>query len=448
MTAVEQSPTATGDTGITAAQLLVAGLAAAVVAQGGYHPSGRWPLLLLVPAALVCVLPALLAAPRRALLDPPVLAALALASWAAVRGVATGDLTAGLPAASLAVAVAVLLAVGRCLGDEARSVVLRGGLGTAVMVALTGWAGVVWHVDRLAVSQDGVWRAASTLSYPNAAAALLSIAVLPALAVLTTRPTDRLLVLATTVLLVGHAATLSRAGALSLAAGSVLLVVLGGWRQVLRAAVAPVLGAAVAVAGMAGSFSLTSPPGRWAAVLALVVSLLLAVVASRVPWAPVPVLVVSTGLALLATASAVSTTVVRLRVGAGSADRVDAHRAALRLVAEHPVAGVGPGQGPLDLAPVGRPMTLIRFVHDEYVQVLLDLGALGLLLLLLLVALLVGAAAVRSRVETRDLFPAGVLAALVAAAVHGGLDFVWHVPVVPLVAVTLVAVTRRPASDP
>jgi O-antigen ligase len=158
--------------------------------------------------------------------------------------------------------------------------------------------------------------------------------------------------------------------------------------------------------------------------------------------------VVGAGLALGAAAAAAPTAVVRLRVGAGSTDRVDAHRAALRLVAEHPAFGVGPGTGPLDLGPVGRPMTVIRFVHDEYVQVLLDLGVLGLVLLLLLVALLVRAAALGSRVDAPDPLPAGVLAALVAAAVHGGLDFVWHVPAVPLMAVALVAVTGRPASDP
>ena len=85
-------------------------------------------------------------------------------------------------------------------------------------------------------------------------------------------------------------------------------------------------------------------------------------------------------------------------------------------------------------------------MHDEYVQILLDLGVLGLLLLMLLVALLVRAAAVGvARRSSRDPLPAGVLAALVAAAVHGGLDFVWHVPVVPLTAVALVAVTWRPA---
>ena len=448
MTAVAQSPTATVDRGITAAQLLVAGLAATVAAQGGYHPSGRWPLVVLLPVALVCVLPALLTLPRRAALDPPLLTAIGLASWAAVRGVGTGDPWAGLPTASLAVAVAVVLAVGRCLRDEARAVALRGGLAVAVVVAVTGWAGVVWHLDRLAVSQDGMWRAASTMSYPNAAAAILTVAALPALAVLADRPDDRLLVVATTLLLVGQAATLSRAGALSLAAGAGLLVVLGGWRRVVRAAVAPALGAVVAVVGLAGSFPLTAQAGRWAAVLALAGALALAVVAAQVPWPPVPVLVAGAGLVLCVAAAAASTAVVRLRVGAGPADRFDAHRAALRLVAEHPAFGVGPGHGPLDLGPVGRPMTVIRFVHDEYVQVLLDLGVLGLLLLLLLVALLVRAVAVGSRVDARDPLPVGVLAALVAAAVHGGLDFVWHVPAVPLMAVALAAVAWRPASDP
>jgi O-antigen ligase len=423
----------------------VAGLAATALAQGGYHPPGRLPLLVGLPAAAL-LLTRTVPAGR-----PPVVrwagraAAVAglLGAWGLLRGAVSPDPSSGVPVALLMAAVVLLLAIGRRLGPAERGLVVRGLLAVGVVVAAAGWAGVVWHLDRFAVSLDGVWRAGSTLTYPNAAAALLTLLALPAVALLATRPTDVRLVTVVCLLLVGHLATLSRAGALSLVVGLLVLTALTGWRPMVRAALAPTLGAAVAGAGLWGSFPLDAPTGRWTAVVALLAGLALAVaLAPRIaPGAPVGVLGLLAVLAAAVVVAVRGAEVLSQRLAGGSSTRWDAHRAALDAVSDHPWWGAGPGAGPLDIsAVVGRQFTLIRFVHDEYVQTLLGLGVLGLLLLLLLVALLVRAASVGSRDVARDPIPAGVLAALVAAAVHGGLDFVWHVPVVPLTAVTLVAV--------
>jgi O-antigen ligase len=197
---------------------------------------------------------------------------------------------------------------------------------------------------------------------------------------------------------------------------------------------------------------LDAPAGRWLAVLGLPAGLLVA--GWLAPWpvtgAPGVVAVAGAVTAALATVAVAGSPLLGQRLSAGGSTRWAAHSAALRAVSEQPWWGTGPGAAGLDLASVGLPFTVIRFVHDEYVQVLLELGVPGLLLLLLLVALLVRAAAAGSRDTSRDPLPAAVLAALVAAAVHGGLDFVWHVPVVPLTAVALVvaAVPLRPATDP
>jgi O-antigen ligase len=78
-----------------------------------------------------------------------------------------------------------------------------------------------------------------------------------------------------------------------------------------------------------------------------------------------------------------------------------------------------------------------RYVHNEYVQVLAELGAVGGVLL----AALLGTAGwllIRSRRAARELFPwAGVVASLAAFVLHSALDFLWHLPALPLTAALL-----------
>ena len=369
----------------------------------------------------------------------PVLAVLAMAAWAVARGAVTADPLSGSGIARLLVAVAVVLVVVSTAPDEAREIVVQGLLGLGVLVALAGWVGVVWHLAPLAVTQDGMWRAGSTLTYPNAAAAVLTPLLLLALARLSEERADLGLVLTTTALLAGLAATLSRAGALSLAVGLVVLAVLLGWRPLARAAVAPVLGTAVVLAGLLPSMPLTAAPGRWPALAAAVAGLATAGAVRRLDRLPPAVPVVALLAAALAAARVMGDDLVRQRLDAGSSTRLDAHRAALRMVADQPVVGIGPGHRSVDLSAVGQPGMAIRYVHDEYVQVLLDLGAVGLLLLALLVVALADGLHRAHRAGHHGPLLAGASAALAAAAVHGGLDFVWHIPVVPLTVVALVA---------
>jgi O-antigen ligase len=83
------------------------------------------------------------------------------------------------------------------------------------------------------------------------------------------------------------------------------------------------------------------------------------------------------------------------------------------------------------------------YAHNEYAQVAADLGLVGLALLAVLLAA-VGRLLWRSRPAGGTGGPwAGVVAAAVAFAVHGGLDFVWHLPAVVL-AVTVLAGTVVP----
>jgi O-antigen ligase len=113
------------------------------------------------------------------------------------------------------------------------------------------------------------------------------------------------------------------------------------------------------------------------------------------------------------------------------------------------VLGVGPGHFLLHYqAGDGRGPLLARYAHNEYVQTLAVLGVVGLAVLLAAGA---GTAAAlrRARRGPSDLRWAGVVAGLSAFAVHSSLDFLWHVPALPLVAAVLLgSALPQPSPDP
>jgi O-antigen ligase len=141
--------------------------------------------------------------------------------------------------------------------------------------------------------------------------------------------------------------------------------------------------------------------------------------------------------------------VLAVRVEAGSSPRVHVAKAALNLVGEHPLAGVGPAASPVTWPGANGSVQAMRYLHDEYLEVLLALGVPGLALLL---ALLAAAAATLRRAykqKAGNALAAAVSAALAAGAVHAAFDFVWHVPVVPLLLAALLGlVTDRPSDRP
>ena len=436
---------------VPAMHVLVLGLSAGVVAQGGYRGPGRLVLVVAVGAAVVLALAGLRLRGAE-LRSPIVLAAGGLAAWALVRGAASSQRLSGGPLAlALAGVVAVVLVVAR-LEPRHRNELVRGLIVLGVVVAATGWVGVVWHREPWGLSNDGVWRAASSLTYANAAAAVLVPLLLLSAGRLTARPREGGLAVATAAMLVGAVATLSRAGAVSLGCGVLVLVVLAGPRRVLSAAAAPLLGAAIAAAGMSGSMSLTSAPGRPVAVVAMALGLCSAAAATRLhPLAKAGVLAAVLGLGVAALVgvhgqwSSLSA-VLAVRVEAGSSARVQVAEAALNLVGEHPLAGVGPAAGPVTWPGANGSVVAMRYLHDEYLEVLLALGTPGLALLLaLLVA--AGAALRRAHQQMPDhALVAAVSAALAAAAVHAAFDFVWHVPVVPLLLAALLGLLiERPS---
>jgi hypothetical protein len=435
--------------------LLLVATTAGLLGQGAHYPSVQRPVGLLI--ALTTLL-ALVARPltRDDLRLPPVVPALALAAWAILDGALAGGAGAG-PALLLVGMVAVLLVCGR-LRSEDREILLAGVIGIGLLVALTGWLGVAGRAGSWAFQAQGLWRAASTLTYPNATAALLAPISLVVLGRLVATPGSVPLAVAATGLLAGLAATMSRAGALAFVVGLVVLAGLRGFGATARAAAGPVAGAVVALGCLLPSLPAAEPPQPALALVGLGAGLALAAVTARLGWPTLALVggVLVAGIAgLLAIgggAGSAAQTVAEARVTLASPDRTGALQAALRLVAQHPLTGTGPGQAELRWKGTDHGTHLYAYVHNEYLQFAAELGLVGLVLLAVLLAAMARLLwRARPTGRATDTW-AGVVAATAAFAIHSGFDFVWHLPAIVLTVTLLVglvlpAPTTAPADN-
>ena len=129
------------------------------------------------------------------------------------------------------------------------------------------------------------------------------------------------------------------------------------------------------------------------------------------------------------------------RANLDSMGRSGAAHAAVRMVASQPLVGVGPGQARFQWTNQNGREVVARYAHNEYLQVLVELGAIGLILLLAVMA----AIAINARRGRVDAQPpaiwAGAVAALGALLIHSGFDFLWQLPVIPLTGGLLVGLT-------
>jgi hypothetical protein len=456
---------------MVAVTVLVAALAVGAAAQGGYYPAGRVAVLALVvlagllakSAAPVSTGPA---ADRGAGGDPArdggstlplVLACGALAAWAVARGVAAGATPAGLAAAGTLVTVAVPVLLLARSGDAQRRRCVTGLAAVGTAVAVTAWIGVAWRYQPFVqLVEHRLWRGSSTITYPNATAALLApIALLVLGELVGRRPAPGRTAVAYA-LLVGLGATLSRAGLIGLAAGLVVLCAAAGVRVTVVRVLPVLLGAGLAGTALAPSAPAGGPPHPALAGAGLLAGLLVAV-APQLPDRLLPasrrrrallsipaflLVAAAIGLALHAAGAALDT-VLASRGTLASSGRSGALHAAWQLVGAYPVAGTGVGQARF-LWPDGTGnLQVARYAHNEYLQLLVDLGAVGAALLLVLLGSL-ARTAWRGRPGTRR--PgrwAGAVAAVTALAVHSGFDFLWHLAVLPLLAGLLIGLASR-----
>jgi len=425
--------------------LLIGVLAIAIFGQGGYYATSQ---ALIAVGLVLAVLVALRTRgpPWADLRSAPLAACGALAAWALLRATLGGDPNHASGYLLMLAGVAAVIVVCQRATRPERDLLIDAVVALAVVDALSGLIGVACHYKPWALEYGHVWRAATTVTYMNAAAGLLVPVGLLALGRLTDQPRSRVRAAAACVVLAGAAATLSRGGALAFVVGATVLAGLVGPRRFVRAAGPPVFGAAIAWAGSVPSIvHAHSAPGI--AVLGLVVGVAAAMVLARPP---------ARGVRRIAVAAAVAATVA-LGVAAaagGGLDRIGAQRlrfgepergaagaAALRVAENHPLVGVGPRQATLAWAGPNGQTLVARYAHDEYLQVVAELGAFGLALLVGLIGAL-GLQLWRARrwATSRGLW-AGAAAALVAATVHGGFDFLWHVPAVVLACAALVGAT-------
>jgi hypothetical protein len=456
-----------GQTASWAGLLLLVAVAVGLLGQGGYYgPVQRFLGVLVAAAALL----ALVAGPPS--LDDlrllPVVPAAVLAAWALLDTVLLGQPAGGAAGIGLLLAgVVAVLFVGRRLGDEDRDVVLLGLTGAGLVVALSGWLGVALRVGSLAWEGDRIWRASATLTYPNAAAAVLVPVALVGLARLLRSPCSLGMVAAVTMLLAGLAATMSRAGVVALVAGLVVLAALEGPGRVLRVAAGPCAGAVVALAGLVPSMPAAGQPRPLLAAAGLAAGLALAAAVALATAGPGGgrgaarparsgtrrglavaagvVLVVGLGaVGLVGGGSEAFRAVASARANLASPERSEAVAAAAQVVADHPVGGAGPGHTQLRWEGPDGGTRYFTYAHNEYLQVAADLGLVGLALL---AALLVWLARLlwRARATAAGAW-AGVVSAACAFAVHSGFDFdfVWHLPAVVLTLALLVGVVLPP----
>ena len=429
--------------------LLLMALAAAAFGKGAFFSTVQWCAVALIAVA-VAVAVAARVLPVADLRAGFFLAGLLLAAWALVRAAAAGTPAGGLGWVLFGGGTAAVVSVSRRLGAASREMLLGGVLAVGVLVSLTGWAGVAMHMRPWGLPAQGLWRAASTLTYANATAALLVPLALVALARLTAMPRSAYLCLAATGLLTGAGATLSRAGAAAFAVGLLVLCRVLGARALLRVSAGPVAGAGVALFGLLPSLRATAPASPLIAALALATGLVVAGLIQRFTGPPLALPVV--GVALMASVFVIYRApeahnairaLMHARFTLASSARSGETAAALRIIEHHLLAGLGPGHATLLWTGPGGGRYVDQYAHNEYLQVLTDLGVAGAALAAIFAVALGGLLwRARADVPERALW-AGAVAAATAFLLHSGFDFLWQVPAIPFTVGALVGLAAH-----
>lgn len=427
--------------------VVLAAVAAGTVAQGGFFAAGR----ILVAALLVAAAALAWSAGWRPRTDRPALvfgaACVALGAWAVVRAFAAGD------SVDIAVAgVATLLGVAFVAdavaqeGERGREFLVNGLVAVGAATGALAWLGVAWRAPRFVeLVEERMWRGGATLTYPNAAAAVVAVLALLALGLQKQSGVTRA---AAFVMIAGLGATLSRAGVLAFGAGLVALVFVAGLRHTVVAAVPAVLGGVVATAALLPSVPENSQPRPGLALLGLAAGVLITLAPAVLPRRAAPAAI---GAAVVAAAVGVFAfvrgdgigTVLAGRLTFESSGRSRGFGAALDLVRDSPVAGSGLGRSYLFWNTPAGDGAAARFAHNEYLQILVDLGVVGAALLIVLI----GAAVVLIRRGRAHPLRAGAVAALAAFAVHSAFDFLWHIAVLPIVGGALLGLAATAIRD-
>lgn len=416
--------------------LLCATLTAAVVGQGAFYGPTRW----LVAAGLAAATLFAFLGPRRparSLGALPWIAA-ALAAWALIRGFGAGNVASGFGQSALIAGVGAVVQMSRRWTQVERDLVITALFVIGGGVALSGWIGAAFRLDRWALEGETTWRASATLTYPNSAAAVLVAVVLIALGRMGGSARSSRLSVLCALLLAGVGATQSRGGAVALVVGLAVLAAIGGIRPLVRSIGSPLLGAVVAVACLWPGLDPARDARPVLALAGLVSGIAVAALTTRMPVKHIAGLAAA-GIVVAGVAVAIiggplgRLPTDRLRLAAG--ERGATTEAALDTVRSEPIAGVGPGNLRLSWRANGELLST-DLVHNEYLQLTAELGLVGAAVLLALGACVASMVFASRRWASPPTF-AGSAAALAALAVHSAFDFLWHITAIPLLAATM-----------
>jgi len=423
---------------------------------GGFQPVS-WDRALVALAAVALAILLLAPAERPGRAAVATVTALGfLTAWTAASWLWSDSPPAALEEAQrTAVYLAGALAVAAA-GTRAPLPWVAGGVAAGV-VPVAGWNLAL----RLAPDWTGrsplradVGSLADPVGYANALALLDAVGVLLLLGVATVAPARaaRLAAAALLVPVTADVALHESAGALvALAAGLAALVLVGErWEAAVLLAL-PLLG----LAAVARERTVVSPPPANLTAAAqpghrLLLGLaLLAVAQVGVAWLALPVTArwarrlrapervrVAVAVALVAAAAAAAPFALR------GHERSHYWRVAAREAAASPALGTGAGTFVVWWVRIRDAPLSTREAHSLYLETLAELGPLGLLALVTALAAPL-AAALRLR---RTAWGPPLLAALVAYAVHAGLDFDWELAGVTLPVVLLGAAAAAHAS--
>lgn len=380
------------------------------IREGGFwHPdafvAGVGAIAVLVAAAVTNPLD------RRALCVVAALVLLAL--WWGVRAATAETMSAVLPLGASFIAFAGAFAAVRPLRGPGRQVA---GLGVACLGAagsLVGFVGLMWRWFPMAMPAQGLWRLSTTLTYSDAAGLVLGMCLLVALGV--DRP-PWLVRVAVCLCAGGLLATQSRGAYVAFAVACAIVP----WRRYARFLVPLLAGVTLGVAAIATSPDLGLEP--W-----LAVAVVGAVAISAIPPVRVRTLAMSPRIQIAAVfvvliGLVVSGLLLHHEIGLRALAPSDQDRSVEWATGWHqwagaPIFGVGPDRLLVFHAADG---TYAHFVHNEYLQIAADAGAVGLALLLAAVVSIV-------QVTRRfDVLSSCACAALVCLAVGGIFDFDWH----------------------
>lgn len=410
--------------------------------QGAYHDTvhGQFALLVVAAGIALCLTVGGRDAARQALL---VVSPLLIASViSTVAGSERGDARSTFLTIAL---VAIALACGLSVEKPSATLAIDLFVVLAAVVSATAIWGVATHSAPWGRITGEMWRGSSSITYANGAAGVIA----PALILGFWRAEAagaRVYAAASVLLAIGLVSTQSRGGTLALALAACVLALHLGLTRTVRTAVPLAGGTAIGSALLLGRASTAQEP-QAGLVLALVA---FAIVVTIALWPlrdritrPAPV----AGGALVAIVLAVVLTPLGERFTLRSAttatgsegdvlfgDRAKEWSTAWDLVLDRPILGHGPGNVDLRWVENGRSFMAL-FVHNEYLELLVTHGLLGALAL-------VAAGFVAWRVLSPTRAQTPVLIAVAAFLVHSSLDYLWHIPALPVAMAFVLGLAR------